>query len=174
MGLHEKKKEDYASCLRENARLGALPKGSVVNAHRLSEICGGDPRTANSHLPALMGLELEGPNYRGKLRHLNVEAGPWAIVDPPSDAWMDKAAPAKRESYANWDAFGAGLLIGGIVGVVAISLVGLAVRQRQNHAHSWSAMIGAGSGILVCTTCGGNAWNLNDQSAPIHFTPANG
>jgi len=120
-----------------------------------------------------MGLKLEGPSYNGKLRDLNLEAGPWAIVDPPSDAWMDKAAPAKRESYANWVALGAGLLIGGIVGVVAVSLVGLAVRQRQNHAHSWSPMIGAESGFLVCTTCGGNGWNLNDQLAPIHFTPVN-
>src|SRR5467141_1750083 len=129
MGLHEQKKEDYANCLREMARSGALPKGSAVNAHRLSEICGGDPRTADSHLPSLMGLELEGPNYRGKLRNLNIEAGPWAIVDPPSDAWMDKAAPAKRGSYASWVALDVGLLVVGIIVVAAVSLTSLAVRQ---------------------------------------------
>jgi len=153
MGLHEQKKEDYANCIREKARSGELPKGSVVNAHRLSEICGGDPRTAESHLPGLMGLRLEGPNYTGKLRDLNLEAGPWAIVDPPSDGWMDKVAPTKREPYVNWVALGVGLLVGGIVVVATISLASLAVRRGQNHAHSWSPMRGADSGILVCTSC---------------------
>ena len=172
MGLHDKKREDYASCLREKARSGALPKGSVVNAHRLSEICGGDPRTADSHLPGLIGLELEGLNYSGKLRNLNIEAGPWAIVDPPSDAWMDKRAPAKRGASANWIALGTGLLIGGIV-LATVSLASLAVWQRQDHQHSWSPMVGSESGILVCRTCGGHVRNLNDQSAPFHFTPAN-
>src|SRR5438132_6035095 len=155
MGLHEQKKEEYANCLREKARSGALSKGSVLNAHRLSEICGGDPRTAHPHMQGLLGLELEGPNYRGKLRDLNIQAGPWAIVDPPSDAWMDKAVRVKRESYTNWVAFGAGLLVGGIIGVAVVSLADLAVQQRQNDIHSWSLVIRADSAILICMTSGG-------------------
>ena len=119
-----------------------------------------------------MGLKLEGPSYNGKLRDLNIEAGPWAIVDPPSDAWMDKAAPGKKGPDANWVVLGVGLLVGGIVGA-AVSLASLAIWQRHNHLHSWSPMIGAEAGILACTTCGEQVWNLNDLSARIHFTPAN-
>ena len=170
MGLHERRKEEYEKCLVEKARSGELPKGSALNAHRLSEICGDDPRTAYSHVPGLIGLELVGPNYRGKLRWLNTEAGPWAIVDPPSDTWMDKAPTQKEESDMERDALGVGLLVGGIA-VGVILLVGLAVRQGEKHVCSWSPLLGADSWVGVCQRCGARGWSLNDQSAPIHFTP---
>src|SRR2546425_8076153 len=169
MGLHEQKREEYASCLQEEARSGRFPKGSVINPHRLSEICGGDPRTAESHLPSLIGLELVGPDYNGKLRDLNIEAGPWALADPPSDAWMDRAASTKMKSGVDWVTLGAGLLVGGIVGAVALSLASLAVRQDQTHVHSWSPCQGTESWVGVCKMCGKRGGDLNDPQSPVHF-----
>lgn len=122
MGLHEQRKEGYEECLREKARSGELPKGSALNAHRISEICGDDPRTAESHLPGLIGLEVEGLNFRGKIRRLNLEAGPWAIVDPPQDNWMD-GNPARQAPDLDsiLIATGLSILVGGLALVAASS-----------------------------------------------------
>jgi len=77
-------------------------------------MCGRDPRTAQAHLPSLIGLELVGPNFRGKLRGLNTEAGPWAIVDPPSDTWMDKTPRKKEDLGIEWIALGAGAVLAAV------------------------------------------------------------
>src|SRR5712692_4268258 len=133
MGLHEKRKEDYEICLKEKVKSGELCKGSALNPHRISEMCGDDPRTAESHLPGLIGLEIEGPNFSGKIRRLNLSAGPWAIVDPPQDRWMD-GVPERQEPSLSSTLIILGLGLAALAGALA-----LAAARRS---------------IFTCTTCG--------------------
>jgi len=84
-------------------------------------------------MPELMGLELEGPNFRGRLRHLNQSAGQWAIVDPPQDKWMDEA-PDRQASG-----------LSGILIVVGLGLAALAGSL---------ALIAARRSIFTCAVCG--------------------
>jgi hypothetical protein len=133
MGLHEQRKEGYEICLKEKVRSGELPKGSALNPHRISEICGDDPRTAESHLPGLIGLEIEGPNFRGKIRRLDLSAGPWAIVDPPQDTWMD-GIPKRQEPSLDSTLIIFGLGLAALAGGLA-----LAAACRS---------------IFTCTACG--------------------
>jgi len=133
MGLHEETKTKIEECLRQKTLSGELTKGSAINAHRISVICGRDPRTAESHMPELMGLELEGLNFRGKLRPLNESAGPWAIVDPPEDTWMD-GVPEREEPILGSTLIIFGLGLAALAGVLALT----AVRRST----------------FTCTTCG--------------------
>jgi hypothetical protein len=131
MGLHEQRKEDYEICLKEKVR--ELPKGSALNPHRISEICGDDPRTAESHIPGLIGLEIEGPSFRGKIRRLNLDAGPWAIVDPPQDTWLD-GAPERQEPT-----------LGSTLIIIGLGLAALA---------GGLALAAARRSTFTCTACG--------------------
>jgi hypothetical protein len=133
MGLHEETKAKIERCLQQEALSGKLPKGSAVNPHRIGVICGGDPRTAELHMPELMGLELEGLNFSGKLRPLNESAGPWAIVDPPQDTRMDGVSERQEPSL------GSTLIIFGL-GLAALA--------------GGLALAAACRSIFTCTACG--------------------
>jgi len=97
----------------------------------------------------LMGLELEGLNFTGKLRPLNESAGPWAIVDPPQDTSMD-GGPERQEP-----SLGSTLMIFGL-GLAALA-EGL-------------ALAAACRSIFTCTTCGTqldvSGWNEPGFSCP--------
>jgi hypothetical protein len=83
-GPQQSVREKYVSCLTERVREGSLNKGSPINPYRLKLLCGGDIRTATEHLPGLKGA-----NVGGTLQPLDVESGPWIIVDPPEDQeWL--------------------------------------------------------------------------------------
>ena len=136
MGLHEHARVKIQDCLKEKVLSGELPKDSAINPYRISQVCSGvDPRTARDHLPGIIGLEVEGPNFRGRIVQINESTGPWARVDPPEDDWTGSVPNKESDKNMTWAA-AAGL----VAGVVILGLV------LATHA--------SGRSICTCEQCG--------------------
>ena len=152
MGLHEQTRTRIEECLRERVFSGQLPKGSAINPYRISEDCLVDPRTAQAHMPGLIGLEVEGMNFRGKVKNLNESAGPWVIIDPPNDKWIDRASKARKHDHDSTK------IIAGLV-TVSLSLL----------AWGLSGPVSERS-IFTCAHCGTQIdttdWNESGFSCP--------
>src|SRR5437016_4665127 len=98
MGLHEQTLTKIQDCLREKVHSSELPKNSALNPHRISEICQGvDPRTARDHLPEIIGLDVEGPTFRGRIKRISESTGPWILIDPPGDGWANRVTNRKSD-----------------------------------------------------------------------------
>src|SRR5438067_12705754 len=114
MGLHRETKEKIENCLKEKIRAGDIGKDSVFNPQDIHNACaefGIDPRTAESHMRGLVGLEIEGPSFRGKMVEFIPDEGPWVKVDPPTTT--RKGGFFAREGQYSWaDAAIAGLAAG--------------------------------------------------------------
>src|SRR5438105_13579353 len=115
MGLHEETCEKLVTCIQEKVRLGELPFGSAVNPNRVGEMCGADSRTVENHWPKLIGTEVEGSDFRGRIKPARESAGPWGVIEPPSDNWIER--PTQQSQLADLET-GA---------VVALGVTGLAL-----------------------------------------------
>jgi len=113
MGLHEQTRTRIEECLRGRVLSGQLPKWSAINPYKISEDCLVDPRTAEAHMPKLVGVEVEGANFRGKIKRLNESTGPWLIIDPPNDSWID-GIPDQQEHDIGYMPIIAGLAAAGL------------------------------------------------------------
>lgn len=77
-------RQEIIKKIKDAVRGGDLRKGDVLNPHRIRKLTGVDIRTAHKHAPSL-----EGEKVNGHLAILNPEAGPWLVIDDPSDEWLD-------------------------------------------------------------------------------------
>jgi len=75
---------EIIKAIKDAVHEGKLKKGDVLNPYRIYQLTGKDIRTAKQHMPSLSGEKVN-----GRLTELNPGAGPWLIIDEPSDEWLD-------------------------------------------------------------------------------------
>ena len=161
MGFHEDRLKD---CIREN-----FPKNSEVTRTKVSNMCHIPWRTVDNHFEAIIGQDL-GDGTKVVYGKAFYDA---VIRDPPGDQEIviEVKTPEDRPPSFAWEDFAVGAIAGTLLATSAI-LISLVVR-KAHHACNWCPVVGADSWVRVCTICGSYESSLNDQSAPIHFTPIN-
>lgn len=129
MGLHSETKAKIENCLKEKISSGRIAKDSVLNAQDIHNACaefGIDPRTAESHMPGIVGLGVEGPDFKGNIVEFIPDEGPWVKVDPPAATRKEGSGQTPQYSWA--DVAVAGLAAG--VGLLAIGITVAAAKRN--------------------------------------------
>ncbi len=106
MGGHEETLKELVNCIQEKVRSAQLPKETALNPNRIGILCAKDSRTVERHWEDLMGQEVEGPSFRGRIRPLQEKVGPWAEVDPPTEQ-LDGLSQNSKSRGTDWETIGA-------------------------------------------------------------------
>ena len=187
-GPQQEKTQRYIDCLKQKAREGEVAKGTVLNPYRLRLLCGGDIRTAQDHLPELMGVEID-----GTLKPLDQSSGPWMLIDPPEDEmWLSPkrnqekktASSSGNDNVSKFDhpieTDHSSLLEEAAIGVCILGIrttlqwiVDRTLQRCIEHVCSWCPVPGREPWVQSCQFCGKlHNGNLLDPEAPFHFVPA--
>jgi len=154
--------ERLKECIRSK-----FPKNSEVTRTKISEQCKIPWQTVDNHYADLIGQNLgDGTKLIvGKVVHDAV------IRDPPEDkeVVIEVEIPEDRPPNNDWEVFAIGAIAGGVI-ATSIALIALAFRKPA-LACSLVPLQSADSWVRVCPAYGALGSDLNDQSAPIHFSP---